>query len=184
MDGVRLVTGVLLAGGRGRRLGGVDKPALRHPGGETLLVRAERSLRAVVDDVAVWGQSTAAPNARPDAGQGPARAVVEASRAARHPWLLVVAADLVRPQPGLLRRLIAAAEGNGAWVERGGRWAGLPVLLRTAWVCERPASSFRAWLADGTGARIRWSELSTPERYGFEDVDRPADRRRFRLRLP
>jgi molybdenum cofactor guanylyltransferase len=44
--------GVILAGGRGSRMGGADKALLRL-GGETLLARAERRLAAQVDRVVV-----------------------------------------------------------------------------------------------------------------------------------
>jgi len=108
--------GVLLAGGRGARLGGAGPKALARLGGETLLDRARRTLAAACDAVVVSAPPGIAvrlgvPDAVPDApgGAGPLAGVVAglASRPYRRAIVLGVDFPLVRPATltALLERL-------------------------------------------------------------------------------
>lgn len=110
------VSGVVLAGGRSRRLG-VDKALLRL-GGRSLIERVVDSLRELSDDILVV---TNAPerfvdvldNVRyvPDALPYSAAlvGVYSGLRAARHDYALVVACDMPFLNVGLLRYLVSRA---------------------------------------------------------------------------
>ena len=107
----------ILAGGRSSRLGR-DK-ALLELGGEPLLARAVRLLRAVVDEVIVVGPAERAavvpgvrivPDERP--GVGPLGGIASALRATEAPYLLVVATDMPLLNVDLLRYLLSLAPGH------------------------------------------------------------------------
>lgn len=95
-------TGVVLAGGRGQRMG-ADKPLLRTDG-RTLLSRALDALRPHCGELLVMGGPHAArlaPHAAgarvlADPGEGPHVALRLAARIARHPTILVAPADAPR----------------------------------------------------------------------------------------
>jgi molybdopterin-guanine dinucleotide biosynthesis protein A len=108
---------VLLAGGRGARLGGVDKPALRL-GDRTLVERAlggvpgARAIAIVthspvpVDDARVVVVGEEPRWAGPVAALAAGLAALEADAA---PFTVVLAADLVDPAAGLAELLAAAS---------------------------------------------------------------------------
>lgn len=106
---------VLLAGGSGRRLGGVDKPALQVAGRSLL----EAVLAAVVDTgrVVVVGPSRDLPpevvQVREDPpGGGPGAALVAGLPHVRAPAVAVLAADLPSISAHLVHVLRAAAAGH------------------------------------------------------------------------
>ena len=115
-----MIAGLVLAGGAGRRMGGVDKAALV-VGGVTLLDRVLGAARPVCDRLLVVGP------ARPtgvdgvtfvqedEAGGGPVPAVAAGMAAVPEAdVVLVLAVDLPLLAPGHLRRLLAALAGGGA----------------------------------------------------------------------
>ncbi|WP_110180720.1 molybdenum cofactor guanylyltransferase [Nocardioides solisilvae] len=135
---------VVLSGGTGRRLGGVDKAGLELEGRRLL----DWALDAVVDARAVAVVGPAAPTARPvrftreePPGGGPAAGILAGRDAladvlAGHPadalagepagegdgapWLAVLAVDMPRVSASTFRRLLAAAEGrDGAFLHDG-----------------------------------------------------------------
>jgi molybdenum cofactor guanylyltransferase len=122
------VVGVVLAGGRGRRLGGdkavvelAGRPLLSYPLAALRAVLAEVAvvakratrLPALDDDVAVWRE--------PDEPAHPLVGVLEALRRSSGRAVLVVAADLALLDAGLVRRLAEApARGAPAVVPRAG----------------------------------------------------------------
>jgi molybdenum cofactor guanylyltransferase len=120
--------GVVLAGGRGRRLGG-DK-AIRLLLGRPLLAYPLAALRAVLDDVAVVAKpDTALPVLatdvavwrEPHAPSHPLVGVVEALRRAEGRPVLVAAVDLALLDASLVRQLAGApAHGAAAVVPRAG----------------------------------------------------------------
>jgi molybdopterin-guanine dinucleotide biosynthesis protein A len=128
MDPAR-VTGVVLAGGAGRRFGR-DK-ALLTLGGETLLSRIVRILGAVVGEVLVLGPPERAsllngpaarviPDERP--GDGPLPALATALRQMRGDRILAVATDMPLLNPALLAYLLDRSDGYDVTVPRvGGR---------------------------------------------------------------
>jgi len=120
---VSAAAAVVLAGGRGARMGGVDKPRLRL-GGATLLERAVSAARAAGHDpVVVVG---------PEVGGGPAAALVAGLAGLTAREVLVLAGDLVRPD-AVLRLLAGAMPGrDGAvLIDSAGREQWLAARLRT-----------------------------------------------------
>ncbi len=121
-DGRRAVTGVVLAGGRGSRLGGQDKgwlelagralilhvlDALR-PQVDTLLINATRSLERYRSlGYPVIGDAL-------DGFQGPLAGVASALEAAETPLVLVVPCDGPRLPPDLVERLRKALLDSAA----------------------------------------------------------------------
>ncbi len=106
--------GAVLTGGSSRRMG-VDT-ALVPVGGSPLAVRAAAALRqagavtvtAIGGDLAGLGR--AGLRVRPDdhAGQGPLGAVLTALRGADAPVVVVLACDLLAPDPGAIGRVVRA----------------------------------------------------------------------------
>ncbi|QKW24343.1 NTP transferase domain-containing protein [Kitasatospora sp. NA04385] len=105
---------VVVAGGAGRRLGGVDKPALT-VGGRPLL---DRVLAACADAREVLVVGPERPTERAGArwlredppGGGPLAAVAAALPAVSAPRVLLLAADLPFLDAGTVRRLLAALD--------------------------------------------------------------------------
>lgn len=120
------VGGVVLAGGSGVRLGGVDKASLEVDG-RTLLETVLAAL-ADVPEVVVVGAEV--PTSRPvtwrredPPGGGPAAGLLAGLGGfVRRPDLVVVlAVDLPAVTTGTVARLLAAAEGDGAVLVDGRR---------------------------------------------------------------
>jgi molybdopterin-guanine dinucleotide biosynthesis protein A len=113
------VLGIVLAGGAGRRMGGVDKAALV-VGGVTLLDRVLGAARPMCDELVVVGPArpTGVPGVTfvtEDApGGGPGAAVTAGLAAAAGAGVvLVLAADLPLLTTGHLRRLLGALVAAG-----------------------------------------------------------------------
>lgn len=110
---------VVLAGGAGRRLGGVDKAAL-DVGGSTLLERVLTAVEHARRTVVVGPErSTARPviwarEALP--GSGPAAALGAGMRLVRSPWVVVVACDLPHLTAPIVDTLRSAAADCGGAV--------------------------------------------------------------------
>jgi molybdopterin-guanine dinucleotide biosynthesis protein A len=106
------VAAVVLAGGAGRRMGGVDKPGLV-VGGTSLLDRVLGAARPVCQDLIVVGpaRATEVPNPvftqEPEPGGGPVPAVLAGLGATDASILLVLAADLPLVTTHDLSRLVA-----------------------------------------------------------------------------
>jgi molybdopterin-guanine dinucleotide biosynthesis protein A len=150
------VVGIILAGGAGRRMGGVDKAALV-VGGVTLLDRVLRAARPVCDRLVVVGPMrptgvagvTFVTEAAP--GGGPGAAV--AAGLAMAPGagvVLVLAADLPLLTAGHLRRLLAALDEAAGAEAAAADDAGGPNPLLAAYA--GPALATRA-AALSAGAR-------------------------------
>lgn len=149
------VLGIVLAGGAGRRMGGVDKAALV-VGGVTLLDRVLGAARPVCDRLVVVGPArptgvdgvTFVIEAEP--GGGPGAAVAAGLAAAPGAGVvLVLAADLPLLTAGHLRTLLAAREAAGAEAAAADDEGG-PNPLLAAYA--GPALAARA-AALGAGAR-------------------------------
>jgi molybdopterin-guanine dinucleotide biosynthesis protein A len=185
------LTAVILAGGRGRRLGGVCKPLLVVDG-VTILARQRAVLTPRVTEVIVAIAIAGAPLAPelrhvhdpiPDAG--PLAGLVAALTACRTPWLLAVAGDMPRLAPALLDALIARAVPTvDAVAPRVGGW---PEPLCALWHV-RTLPHLAARLADGrrgVGAAlgaltVAWLEepdarAIDPTLASFASVNRPDD---------
>lgn len=104
---------VILAGGRGVRMGGALKPLLRLPDGRTFLAAIEQTLAphvarvlvVVPDDLRDRVGSETSSEVVTDPGAGPALALVSAARCVTSAWILAVAADQPYPSQKLLARL-------------------------------------------------------------------------------
>lgn len=156
------VTGVILAGGAGRRMGGLDKglvPVAGRPLVEwvidalapqvaTLLISANRNLDRygahgypVVEDA--------------DRGfQGPLAGILTAMRAASTPWILTLPCDGPRPPPDLRERLARSLHEQGgalAVATDGRRQQSLHALVPVAL-----AASLAAFLAEGERKVALW----------------------------
>ncbi|MEW6034723.1 MAG: molybdenum cofactor guanylyltransferase [Chloroflexota bacterium] len=120
------MTGVVLAGGRSRRLGR-DK-AFEGLGGESLLERAVRSLAGLAGVVVVVGQKSApAPDVRRLGarvvediypGKGPLGGIHSGLVASTTPYVLVVGCDMPFLNRGLLGYLLGLRSGFDAVVPR------------------------------------------------------------------
>ncbi|MGM0915679.1 MAG: molybdenum cofactor guanylyltransferase MobA [Pseudomonadota bacterium] len=154
------LTGMILAGGQGRRMGGVDKglvpfagrPLVAHVrerlAGQVaeLLVNANRSLDAyaefadrVIEDAE-------------EGYQGPLMGIYSGLRAARTPWLLVVPCDTPALPDDLVVRLVAGiGEADIAVAGDGQRLHPVVALMRTAL-----ADDLASALAGGERKIDRW----------------------------
>jgi molybdopterin-guanine dinucleotide biosynthesis protein A len=120
------VSGAVLAGGKGVRLG-TDKAMLR-VGGKTLLARVTGQLTRVVDEVLIVGRgdlgpvpdARTVPDARP--GAGALGGVYTALLEAQAPRCLVVACDMPFLNSRLLSYLIDLAAGYDVVIPRLGEW--------------------------------------------------------------
>lgn len=128
---------ILLAGGRGSRMGGVHKPLLKI-GGETLLDAALRAARdAQCDPIVVVGPADEAHadltwiREEPPFG-GPVAAILTALPSVDTPRVLVLACDLPRA-PDVVRLLVRAdAAADGVCLrDAGGRPQWLAGIYRT-----------------------------------------------------
>lgn len=145
------LTAVLLAGGRGERLGGVIKPLLRLPSGLTILEVIERELAPIVERVVVVAPEVLAPPLRAvvsgelvyDRRDGPARALLDAAV-----WLAERRAGgpVASPAP------IAAAgvgEGDEPWILAVGADHPRPsrALVHRLWSAIRPGDG-AVWVVE------------------------------------
>jgi molybdopterin-guanine dinucleotide biosynthesis protein A len=164
---------VVLAGGAGRRLGGVDKPALR-VGGHTLLDQALAAVQgAGAGRVVVVGPERDLP---PDTGQareqppggGPLAALVAgldhlASRGVPAGVVAVLAADLPGVTSAHVTNLLDELEAAGPTVAAAvaidgtGRWQ--PLLAAYRW---RPLDHLLATAGDPRDRPVRWLPETLP----------------------
>lgn len=186
---MRALSGILLAGGRGRRMGR-DK-ALLEIEGEPLALRALRVLEDACDDVVVAsgdGRRLAALGRRqvadPMPGAGPLAGLVAGLEAARHDLAAVLAVDLVAADAGVLRALARAWEGEAAVVPVvDGRaqplhavWAraAAPALRRRLETGERSVTGAVTALAARLAGPEVWGAADPQGRFAT-NVNAPAD---------
>ncbi|QBE47933.1 molybdenum cofactor guanylyltransferase [Leucobacter triazinivorans] len=180
------IDAVVLAGGRGRRMGGRDKAVLRL-GGERLVDRAVAAARgAGARRIVVVGPAHAGTGGvvivREDPPfTGPLAALAAALPHVRAEWMLLLSCDLVRPDAvcALLRAQLADARDEGGIVLRddAGRDQWLAGVYRSAVLRER-VDSLDGQLAHAPlrrlldGLRLR-SVAATGDTTA--DIDEPAD---------
>ncbi|MGW5051780.1 molybdenum cofactor guanylyltransferase [Actinokineospora sp. NPDC004072] len=172
---------IVLAGGRGSRLGGVDKPALV-VGGMTLLDRVVAAVDGA-DPVVVVGPQR--PTARPvvwtretEPGAGPVAALAAGLSAVTAEVVVLLAADLPAVDGAAVRAVREAVDATGAvLVDAEGRdqWlfsAWRTDVLRAA--VARPGRGLYAILGPLDPVRV-------PDTAGASsDLDTPADLDRWR----
>ncbi|RYJ06908.1 MAG: molybdenum cofactor guanylyltransferase [Actinomycetales bacterium] len=172
---------IILAGGRGSRLGGVDKASLVH-GGATLLqhtvdaVAGARRIVVVGDRPPVEGLLHAVED---PVGSGPASAVGAGLSALGEPADLVAVLACDVPEVAAAFALVRAAGGPAIAVDAEGReqyllavYPGAELLARTR--RDLQGGSMRR-LVDGIALR--------QVRVEAHDVDVPADAERFGIEL-
>jgi molybdenum cofactor guanylyltransferase len=164
------VTGLILAGGKATRLGGVDKRELVI-GGRTIFERQVEALAPCVAEIvvssprAVAGYRTVAD---PVPGAGPLAGIAAGLAAATTPWLLVIAGDMPYVHRAFLElvRSRADAECDAVGIRIGGLPEPLCSMLRVAaW-----RSVVTARLAAG---RLKASALLTDEALQVRWIEEP-----------
>ena len=186
------ITGLILAGGRGQRLGGVDK-GLQPWRGLPLVDHALARLAPQVREVLISANrntalyATRAARVLADASDdfpGPLAGILAGLRAASTPWLAVVPCDSPLLPPDLFERLARGlGDARGAVVQRGRgvdgpRLEPVCCLLATAL-----ADDLAAYLAEGGRKVEGWvARHATPVPFdgpgdaaAFANVNTPAD---------
>ncbi|WEO78588.1 NTP transferase domain-containing protein [Cryobacterium sp. SO2] len=190
---------IVVAGGRARRLGGIDKTALVWHGRSLLdgvLAAAAGARRiCVVGSDAILPDSVLRTVERPRWG-GPAAAIVAgletltgaAGADADADWVVVLAGDLVRPGEAVAA-LLAELDGQAAdgviTVDAAGRRQPLLALYRRAALADAaaalgPAENLSVMSLIGG---LTLHELHLPEALS-DDVDTPADAARLGIEVP
>lgn len=188
MTGRAGLSGIILAGGAARRMG-ADK-ALLTADGRRLVDHAVAALTAIVDDV-VCARGQRAPlglagvrevaDAVPQAG--PLAGLAAGLAAARHELAVVLAVDLLAPNPELLRRLVELRTDEDAVVPiAAGRLQPLhAVWARTALPCLRRRLDAGQRSLHGALAQLHVT-VAGPEVWGdlddgsfARDADAPGD---------
>lgn len=173
------ITGLVLAGGRGARMGGVDKgwvdydgePLVRHalrrfaPQVGTVLISANRNLeayRALGDVVTDAAQDLAL-----EPFPGPLAGVLAGLQQAVTEWVAVVPCDAPALPLDLVERLAAAVgDADVACPVAGDRRQPVFALMRRS-----SATSLRAFLQSGGRAMQRWFETLRTVDVPFGPVD-------------
>jgi molybdenum cofactor guanylyltransferase len=178
------ITGVILCGGDGRRMGGVDKPLLLL-GGRPLVAHVHTALAPHVSRIVVSAnrnRESYAPYGDVVAdraiGRGPLEGVASALAQVDTPWAFCCPGDSPRFDGRLVTRLAAAIDdGDAAYPSDGLQPQYLFLLLRTALRAE-----LEAWLESGGRAVHRF--LATRKAVAvdasdlapaFLNVNEPAD---------
>lgn len=123
---------LILAGGRGQRMGGRDKGLLAWRG-EPLIAHIYRTVRPLSDDLVIScnrNQQAYAAYADQLVGDaeadfpGPLAGVIAGLQAARHEWVVVLACDAPLVDQGLIEALMQRAidKNTAAMVRQGGYW--------------------------------------------------------------
>lgn len=171
------VTGLVLAGGRGTRMGGLDKglvelagkPLAAHvlarlaPQVGALLISANRNL----DRYAALGVPVVTDPPEYGSFAGPLAGIRAALAAMRTPWLAVVPCDTPNVPLDLVQRLAAGLDGARASVaSAGGRTHGLCCLLNSTL-----RVSLDEALARGERRVSAWLRSVGARTVGFADAD-------------
>ena len=182
------ITGLILAGGRGQRLGGVDK-GLQPWCGVPLVDHALARLAPQVGQMLISANRNAADYAgrglrvladASDDFPGPLAGILAGLRAATTPWLAVVPCDSPRLPLDLVRRLAeGASHGGGAVVQRGdGRLEPVCCLLWTALADDlarylaEDGRRVEGWIARHAAA-VRFDHAD--DKAAFANLNAPAD---------
>jgi len=168
------ITGVILAGGQGKRMGGVDKGRFE-VAGRPLLEYVLEALRPQVDDILINANRNqeqyaalgcAVVNDELSGFPGPLAGVAAAMARAETPWILTVPCDAPLLPVDLAGRLAQAARPDSEVIiaHDGERDQRLFALWRRDLL-----ASLRAFLAGGGHAVHRWLHGHTLARADFSD---------------
>lgn len=164
------VTGLILAGGQGSRMGGRDKGLVEYQG-KPLIDHVLGCIAPQVDEVLISANRNPEEYARrgyavvadslPDF-QGPLAGVLEGLKAAHHDWVLTVPCDMPHLPPDLLARLMAGRRACSLVIAQDGvRTHPAVMLIRRSLV-----SDLVAYLQGGQRAVHRFQS-----QVGFAIVD-------------
>jgi len=177
------VTGLILAGGEGRRVGGADKglldyrgkPLVAHvidrfaPQVDTLLISANRNLEDYLD----FGYPVVT-----DASEerlGPLAGIAAGLRACETPWLAVCPCDCPHLPPDLVARLMAGIGQARLAIGRSSEGTQPTFML-----CRRELlPALAAWLAAGERKVMAWCrnqgavEVDFPDAAAFANFNTP-----------
>jgi molybdenum cofactor guanylyltransferase len=182
------ITGLVLAGGRGRRLGGIDK-GLATWRGEPLVSHVVRRLRPQVAQIVIsanrnreaYGElASVIGDPDPTAFAGPLTGVLTALRIVSTDWLVIAPCDLPMLPTDAVARLAAALDAHvdarAAYAEPAGQSHSLLFLLHRSL-----APLLERFLADG-GQRVRAAYQALGARavpftdaQAFINLNAPAD---------
>ena len=186
------ITGLVLAGGRGQRLGGVDK-GLQDWRGLPLVDHAIARLAPQVREVMISANrntalyATRAARVLADASDdfpGPLAGILAGLRAAGPPWLAVVPCDSPLLPTDLFARLARGlADARGAVVQRDHGADGLRLEPVCCLLATALADDLAAYLAEGGRKVEGWvARHATPVLFdraeddaAFANVNTPAD---------
>ena len=174
------ITGLILAGGRGERMGGADKGWVKHAGRPLieivverfapqvgdLLISANRNVERYAALGTVVEDNTAAVNGERFAG--PLIGVLSGLRRARSEWLAIVPCDAPHLPPDLVQRLAGAASNVGstaACARVNNRLQPVFALVKTD-----SADDLASAIATGERAMHRWLESLAVVAVDFDDA--------------
>jgi molybdenum cofactor guanylyltransferase len=192
------VTLAILAGGQGRRLGGVPKGLLEYDG-RTLVARlldlADRFAGAllVADDPTPWAPLGVRVVADVVKGRGAPGGLHAALVHSSTPWVVLVACDMPFIRAEVLEHLLARREEDLQWVcaERGGYLEPMPGVyaarMGPAIAAALPASpSLQSLLRASSGKALPIAELvgMDPELRSWVSVNTPEDAAQFGVSPP
>ncbi|WP_060507324.1 molybdenum cofactor guanylyltransferase MobA [Pseudomonas sp. NBRC 111124] len=123
---------LILAGGRGQRMGGRDKGLVEWRG-EPLVAHVHRTVRPLTDDLVIScnrNQQAYKAYAEQLVGDaeadfpGPLAGVIAGLKAARHEWVVLLACDAPLVDQALINALreVAVSSDSAAMVRQGGYW--------------------------------------------------------------
>jgi len=184
-------TAIILCGGRGRRLGGVDK-ALVDLGGKPLVQHVIERLEPQVDAIVLSGPRDPVQYRQfgypvigdEDSDQGPLAGIISAFAAVETIWLLTTPVDTPFLPPDLVTSLASPCWFGGAAVVRaGGHRQNLAMLLNLA-----RFEALADYYESGGRAVHRWLTANDVEEVEFPaaaffNVNTPDDLQRARERV-
>lgn len=167
------VTGLILAGGKATRLGGVDKRELVI-GGRTIFARQVEALGPCVAEILVSSRRPV-PGYRtvvdPVPGAGPLAGIAAGLTAAATPWLFVIAGDMPYVHRAFIDLVLSHGDAgcDAVGIRIGGLAEPLCTLLRVA--------AWRSIAADRLAAgRLKASALLTDEELRVRWIDEASVR--------
>jgi molybdopterin-guanine dinucleotide biosynthesis protein A len=175
------ITGLVLAGGRGSRMGGVDKGLQSHlgmplamhallrlaPQVGSLMINANRNLGAYeAMGVPVW------PDVLPDYA-GPLAGFLTGLERCETPWLITVPCDSPRFPEDLVARLGAALEADGAEIAMAATREGASLQVQPVFCLMRSSvlESLVRFTHDGQRKIDRWTALHRTIDVPFDDAE-------------
>jgi len=160
------VTGIVLCGGQGRRIGGIDKPLLRvnhrrllDHALERLAPQVSRIVLSVGTNEPAYREFGCELVADEEAGEGPLSGLVSAFRVVKTKWALTLPGDTPQPAPNLVQRLAQDAIARGVAVAHDGqRRQNLTMLIDEA----RRAALTQFYRAGGRAVHRWFAEVALP----------------------